>query len=116
MEKNIVLLLFVTSFVMIAGISLYVIYKSVNRHSKVMIILKINNEEIRNNLKALGFKVRKGAFYPKSTNLLYFEGCIYGFSEYITSIIYSFMQKDMVIIDCGVSVKRFIYEIQNLKD
>lgn len=38
-----------------------------------------------------------------------------GFNENIDHTIFRARKKKVKVIDCGVSVKKFIYEIQNLK-
>lgn len=87
-----------------------------NYYSKPLIILRCNNERVRSILKASNIPLCWCTQSPKNNSLMY-DGysSVCGFNENIDNVIYNAKKKKVKIIDCGVSVKKFIYEIQNLE-
>lgn len=106
-----------TIVVVAVGVIAYDKYKyNHSYYSKPLIILRINNERTRDILKASGIPLCRCTLSPKNNFLMYdgyFSVC--GFNENMDNVIYNATKKKVKVIDCGVSVKKFIYEIQNLK-
>lgn len=85
-------------------------------YSKPLIILRVNNERVRNTLQAADIPLCWCASSLKNNSLMY-DGysSVCGFNEDIDNIVYNAKKNKVKVIDCGVNVKKFIYEIQNLK-
>ena len=87
-----------------------------NYYSLPLIVLRVNNERVRNTLKASGISLCWCATSLKNNSLMCYDGfSVCGFNENIDHTIFRARKKKVKVIDCGVSVKKFIYEIQNLK-
>lgn len=89
-------------------------YNRKNRQK--FIFLRLNNEYVRNILEGNGLFLCNCAFY--STNKYLYtqkDSSIHGFTEDITHLIEKAEKTNMELIDCGINIKKFIYEIQKLK-
>lgn len=89
-------------------------YRRTYRHK--FIVLRVNNEYVRNILEGNGLHLCNCAFY--STNRYLYvsrDSSIHGFSEDSTHLLEKAEKTNLEIIDCGVDTKRFIYEISKLK-
>lgn len=82
-----------------------------------LVILRVNNHRIRQAIKGAGINVCWCAAYPEHNMLMTTEGDrVCGFNEDIQHVIEEAKKKHTRIIDCGVSVKKFIYEVKVLQE
>lgn len=82
-----------------------------------LVILRVNNHRIRQTIKAAGINICWCAAYPEHNKLMTTEGDrVCGFNEDIEHVIEEAKKKKTRIVDCGVSVKKFIYEVKMLQE
>lgn len=110
------LIIIVAIILLAIGIIVYDTYKYRYTYSTTKVILRCNDERIRNIIEASGIdlcwctKIDRNNMLMSTSN-----GLVCGFNEDKDHILSKAKSNKVRIIDCGVSVKKFIYEIQNLK-
>ena len=92
-----------------------------NQHKKnsragYLVILRINNHRIRQAIKSAGITMCWCAAYPEHNMLMFAGGdMVCGLNEDIEHSIEKARKNNDTIIDCGVSLKKFIYEVKFLQ-
>lgn len=81
-----------------------------------LIVLRLNNAYIRQKLEAMGFNLCQCAYFDTNRYLYTIEGDrICGFTESCTHLISDAATHRQPIVDCGIDLNRFVYEIQKVK-
>lgn len=84
--------------------------------SGYLVILRVNNHRIRQAIKSAGITMCWCAAYPEHNMLMFAGGdMVCGLNEDIEHSIEKARKNNDTIIDCGVSLKKFIYEVKFLQ-
>lgn len=107
--------LIIIAILLLAGF-IYRRYRRYQRRkdSNPIKMLWVNNEVVRETLKAVRLKVNPCAYQPENNTLISNpDNSISGFNMNNRQIIRDSQGKSNHVIDCGTNVKRFIYEVKN---
>lgn len=88
-------------------------YHKYDTSKSKLVVLRINNAEVREVLSQNGIKLCQCAYYNTNRYLYTIEGDhICGFTESCTHLIEDAVKHHQEVIDCDINVNRFVYEIQ----
>lgn len=117
--EEIFILLFIASAIACVAIIAYDRYKYRGYYDrgKTFILLRLNNEYVKNIIRDAGLNL---CFCTGDTALPYLyyvtdSDRICAFREEYNHFIADAAKRRQKVIDCGIDVKKFIYEIQKLK-
>lgn len=81
-----------------------------------MIVLRMNNEYARGILANKGINLCQCSYYNTNNYLYTIDGeRVCGFTEGCTHLIEDATKHHQEVIDCGININRFVYEIQKLQ-
>lgn len=81
-----------------------------------MVVLRINNSEVRDRLNSEGLSLCQCAYYNTHKYLYTIEGDrICGFSEECTHLIEDAIKNHQEVIDCDIDVSKFVNEVKKLQ-
>lgn len=82
-----------------------------------MVVLRINNSEVRDRLNSEGLSLCQCAYYNTHTGIFYtIEGDhICGFTEESTHLIEDAIKNNQEVIDCDIDVSKFVNEVKKLQ-
>ena len=81
-----------------------------------MVVLRMNNEYARGILANKGINLCQCAYYNTNNYLYTIDGeRVCGFTEGCTHLIENATKHHQEVIDCGININRFVYEIQKLQ-
>lgn len=110
----------VLAFLWIAAIAIIVYdrikYRKYYASQSKMIVLRMNNNYVRGILSNKGINLCQCAYYNTNNYLYTIDGeRVCGFTEGCTHLIEDTAKQHQKVIDCGININRFVYEIQNLQ-
>lgn len=110
----------VLAFLWIAAIAIIVYdrikYRKYYASKGKMIVLRMNNNYVRGILANVGIKLCQCAYYNTNNYLYTIDGeRVCGFTEGCTHLIEDATKHHQEVIDCGININRFVYEIQKLQ-
>lgn len=80
-----------------------------------LIVLRLNNPYVRRILEGNHFNLCQCAYYNVNQYLYTIEGDrICGFTEDCTHLIADAVKNHQEVVDCGVNINRFVYEVQKV--
>ena len=81
-----------------------------------MVVLRINNPDVRDHLNSEGLSLCQCAYYNTHNYLYTIEGDrICGFTEECTHLIEDAIKNHQEVIDCDVDVRKFVNEVKKLQ-
>lgn len=81
-----------------------------------MIVLRMNNEYARGILANKGINLCQCAYYNTNNYLYTIDGeRVCGFTESCTHLTEDALKHHQEVVDCGININRFVYEIQKLQ-
>ena len=81
-----------------------------------MVVLRINNSEVRGRLNSEGLTLCQCAYYNTHKYLYAIEGdLICGFTEECTHLIENAIKNNLEVIDCDIDVSKFVNEVKKLQ-
>lgn len=81
-----------------------------------MVILRINNPDVRDRLNSEGLSLCQCAYYNTHKYLYTIEGDrICGFTEECTHLIEDAIKNHQEVIDCDIDVSKFVNEVKKLQ-
>jgi hypothetical protein len=81
-----------------------------------MVVLRINNSEVRGRLNSEGLTLCQCAYYNTHKYLYTIEGDhICGFTEECTHLIEDAIKNHQEVIDCDIDVSKFVNEVKKLQ-
>lgn len=81
-----------------------------------MVVLRINNPDVRDRLNSEGLSLCQCAYYNTHKYLYTIEGDrICGFTEECTHLIEDAIKNHQEVIDCDIDVSKFVSEVKNLQ-
>lgn len=81
-----------------------------------MVVLRINNPDVRDRLNSEGLSLCQCAYYNTHKYLYTIEGDrICGFTEECTHLIEDAIKNHQEVIDCDIDVSKFVSEIKKLQ-
>lgn len=81
-----------------------------------MVVLRINNSEVRGRLNSEGLTLCQCAYYNTHKYLYTIEGDhICGFTEECTHLIEDAIKNHQEVIDCDIDVSKFVSEVKKLQ-
>lgn len=81
-----------------------------------MVVLRINNHDVRDRLNSEGLSLCQCAYYNTHKYLYTIEGdCICGFTEECTHLIEDAIKNHQEVIDCDIDVSKFVNEVKKLQ-
>ncbi len=81
-----------------------------------MVVLRINNSEVRDRLNSEGLFLCQCAYYNTHKYLYTIEGDhICGFTEECTHLIEDAIKNHQEVIDCDIDVSKFVSEVKKLQ-
>lgn len=110
----------VLAFLWIAAIAIIVYdrikYRKYYASQGKMIVLRMNNNYVRVLLANKGINLCQCAYYNTNNYLYTIDGeRVCGFTEGCTHLIEDATKHHQKVIDCGININRFVYEIQKLQ-
>lgn len=110
----------VLAFLWIAAIAIIVYdrikYRKYYASQGKMIVLRMNNNYVRGILANKGINLCQCAYYNTNNYLYTIDGeRVCGFTEGCTHLIEDATKHHQEVIDCGININRFVYEIQKLQ-
>ncbi len=81
-----------------------------------MVVLRINNPDVRDRLNSEGLSLCQCAYYNTHKYLYTIEGDrICGFTEECTHLIEDAIKSHQQVIDCDIDVSKFVNEVKKLQ-
>lgn len=81
-----------------------------------MIVLRMNNEYARGILANKGINLCQCSYYNTNNYLYTIDGeRVCGFTEGCTHLIEDATKHHQEVVDCGININRFVYEIQKMQ-
>ena len=81
-----------------------------------MVVLRINNPDVRNRLNSEGLSLCQCAYYNTHKYLYTIEGDrICGFTEECTHLIEDAIKNHQEVIDCDIDTSKFVSEVKKLQ-
>lgn len=81
-----------------------------------MVVLRINNPDVRDRLNSEGLSLCQCAYYNTHKYLYTIEGDrICGFTEECTHLIEDAIKSHQEVIDCDIDVRKFVSEVKKLQ-
>lgn len=81
-----------------------------------MVVLRINNPDVRDRLNSEGLSLCQCAYYNTHKYLYTIEGNrICGFTEECTHLIEDAIKNHQEVIDCDIDVSKFVNEVKKLQ-
>ena len=81
-----------------------------------MVVLRINNPDVRDRLNSEGLSLCQCAYYNTHNYLYTIEGDrICGFTEECTHLIEDAIKNHQEVIDCDIDVSKFVSEVKKLQ-
>ena len=81
-----------------------------------MVVLRINNPDVRDRLNSDGLSLCQCAYYNTHNYLYTIEGDrICGFTEECTHLIEDAIKNHQEVIDCDIDVSKFVSEVKKLQ-
>ena len=81
-----------------------------------MVVLRINNPDVRDRLNSEGLSLCQCAYYNTHKYLYTIEGDrICGFTEECTHLIEDAIKNHQEVIDCDIDVSKFVNEVKKLQ-
>lgn len=81
-----------------------------------MVVLRINNSEVRGRLNSEGLTLCQCAYYNTHKYLYTIEGDhVCGFTEECTHLIEDAIKNHQEVIDCDIDVTKFVSEVKKLQ-
>lgn len=81
-----------------------------------MVVLRINNPDVRDRLSSEGLSLCQCAYYNTHKYLYTIEGDhICGFTEECTHLIEDAIKNHQEVIDCDIDVSKFVNEVKKLQ-
>nr|DAU39821.1 MAG TPA: hypothetical protein [Caudoviricetes sp.] len=81
-----------------------------------MVVLRVNNPDVRNRLNSEGLSLCQCAYYNTHKYLYTIEGDhICGFTEECTHLIEDAIKNHQEVIDCDIDVSKFVNEVKKLQ-
>jgi hypothetical protein len=81
-----------------------------------MVVLRMNNNYVRGILANKGINLCQCAYYNTNNYLYTIDGeRVCGFTEGCTHLIEDATKHHQEVIDCGININRFVYEIEKLQ-
>ena len=81
-----------------------------------MVVLRINNPDVRDRLNSEGLSLCQCAYYNTHKYLYTIEGDhICGFTEECTHLIEDAIKNHQEVIDCDIDVSKFVSEVKKLQ-
>lgn len=110
----------VLAFLWMAAIAIIVYdrikYRKYYASQGKMIVLRMNNNYVRGILANKGINLCQCAYYNTNNYLYTIDGeRVCGFTESCTHLIEDATKHHQEVIDCGININRFVYEIQKLQ-
>ncbi len=107
-----ILLLVAIAIIVADHIKYYNYYSSKGK----MVVLRINNSEVRGRLNSEGLTLCQCAYYNTHKYLYTIEGDhICGFTEECTHLIEDAIKNNQEVIDCDIDVSKFVNEVKKLQ-
>ncbi len=107
-----ILLLVAIAIIVADHIKYYNYYSSKGK----MVVLRINNSEVRGRLNSEGLTLCQCAYYNTHKYLYTIEGDrICGFTEECTHLIEDAVKNNQEVIDCDIDVSKFVSEVKKLQ-
>lgn len=93
-----------------------IIYHKYYSNKGKMVVLRINNSEVRGRLNSEDLTLCKCAYYNTHKYLYTIEGDhICGFTEECTHLIEDAIKNHQEVIDCDIDVNKFVSEVKKLQ-
>lgn len=110
----------VLAFLWIAAIAIIVYdrikYRKYYASQGKMIVLRMNNNYVRGILANKGINLCQCSYYNTNNYLYTIDGeRVCGFTEGCPHLIEDATKHHQEVIDCGININRFVYEIQKLQ-
>lgn len=91
-------------------------YRKYYASKSKLVVLRINNAAVREFLSQNGIKLCQCAYYNTNNYLYTIDGeRVCGFTEGCTHLIADAVKHHQQVIDCGININRFGYEIEKLQ-
>lgn len=116
-QTDVIIVLSILWFVAIAIIVAYRIkYRKYYSSKGKMVVLRINNPDVRDRLNSEGLSLCQCAYYNTHKYLYTIEGDrICGFTEECTHLIDDAIKNHQEVIDCDIDVSKFVNEVKKLQ-
>lgn len=117
--EEIIILLFIASVIACVAVIAYDRhkYRKYYDRDEKLIVLRLNNEYVKNIIRGAGLNLCFCTNHLSLPFLYYVTGGdrICAFREDRLHLIADAKKRKQKVVDCGIDVKKFIYEIQKLK-
>ena len=91
-------------------------YRKYDSSKVKMVVLRINNPDVRDRLNSDGLSLCQCAYYNTHKYLYTIEGDrICGFTEECTHLVEDAIKNHQEVIDCDIDVSKFVSEVKKLQ-
>lgn len=115
-QIDVIIVLSILWLVAIAIIVDRIKYRKYYSGKDKMVVLRINNPDVRDRLNSEGLSLCQCAYYNTHKYLYTIEGDrICGFTEECTHLIEDAIKNHQEVIDCDIDVTKFVSEVKKLQ-
>lgn len=106
----------VLAILLLVAIAHRIKYRKYYSSKGKMVVLRINNPDVRDRLNSEGLSLCQCAYYNTHKYLYTIEGDhICGFTEECTHLIEDAIKNHQEVIDCDIDVSKFVNEVKKLQ-
>lgn len=106
----------VLAILLLVAIADRIKYRKYDSSKGKMVVLRINNPDVRDRLNSEGLSLCQCAYYNTHKYLYTIEGDrICGFTEECTHLIEDAIKNHQEVIDCDIDVSKFVNEVKKLQ-
>ena len=106
----------VLAILLLVAIADRIKYRKYDSSKGKMVVLRINNPDVRDLLNSEGLSLCQCAYYNTHKYLYTIEGDrICGFTEECTHLIEDAIKNHQEVIDCDIDVSKFVNEVKKLQ-
>lgn len=106
----------VLAILLLVAIADRIKYRKYDSSKGKMVVLRINNPDVRDLLNSEGLSLCQCAYYNAHKYLYTIEGDhICGFTEECTHLIEDAIKNHQEVIDCDIDVSKFVNEVKKLQ-
>lgn len=106
----------VLAILLLVAIADRIKYRKYDSSKGKMVVLRINNPDVRDLLNSEGLSLCQCAYYNTHKYLYTIEGDrICGFTEECTHLIEDAIKNHQEVIDCDIDVSKFVSEVKKLQ-
>lgn len=106
----------VLAILLLVAIAHRIKYRKYYSSKGKMVVLRINNPDVRDRLNSEGLSLCQCAYYNTHKYLYTIEGDhICGFTEECTHLIEDAIKNHQEVIDCDIDVSKFVSEVKKLQ-